>query len=74
MDNPVLADLEPVFIVVGISEPIRARYIGKSPRSYMFEGLKHNFCQRKGGGKLITVQNFRVANELLIGKRILIIE
>ena len=57
-----LNDLEKVFIVIGISRPIPARFIGKSKDRYIFEPLKVDFTQYKNGSKIVNVKDFKVSD------------
>ena len=72
--KPIFASLEPVFIVAGISDPIKARYIGKSTNGYFFEPLNANFTQKKNGSRLIRVNGFHFASDTINGKKVMVIE
>lgn len=67
-------DIEPVFIIAGISRPQPARYIGTSKGKFLFEPLKSNFGQCKNGSKLIFVKDFKESELKIEGKRVLIIK
>lgn len=70
----ILSDLERVFIVVGISEPIHARYIGQSKGKYIFEPTKHNFESYKNGIKFILVREFDIPDFKIMEKRVIVVK
>lgn len=69
-----MENIEHVFLIVGVSRPKPARFIGVSAERYLFEPLKANFGQYKRGGKLIFVRDFDISDLKIEDKKVLIIK
>lgn len=66
-------DFENVYVIIGISTPRTARYIGTNARDQkLFEPLRKDFKQFKNGSKLIFLNNFKVADIKIQNKKVIV--